>query len=368
MTQLKNTALHSEHIRLKAKMVDFSGWKMPLQYNSTVKEHETVRKTAGLFDVSHMGEIGIEGKDAIAFTDYLVANSVDTLKNGQICYSPMCNEEGGVIDDVLVYRLSNSSVMVVINAGNADKDFRWITEHQEGFSVEIRNRSNEYSLMALQGPMAEELLQRISQIKLSAIPFYCFTHGRINGIKCLVSRTGYTGEDGFEIYVGNEASIPLWRKILEVGTPVGATAAGLGARDSLRFEACYMLYGNELTEEITPVEAGLKWTLSLDKEFIGKRAIVERLENGTEKVLRAIEIKGKSIARHGMEVLNGKKKIGWISSGMFSPSLGKPLALAYIDRGHSKVGTQVSIKIRDRIAEGKVVKKPFYKGSVKSKK
>ena len=368
MKELKKTALHDEHVRLKAKMVDFSGWSMPLQYHSTVKEHDTVRKVAGVFDVSHMGEIEVSGRDAIAYADYLVTNSVEVLKNGQICYSPMCNEKGGVIDDVLIYRLSNSSVMFVVNAANADKDFRWITEKQEGFSVNITDRSNEFSLVAFQGPQAEELVQKVSQIRLDVIPFYSFTRGRINGIECLVSRTGYTGEDGFEFYIDNEAVIPLWRKLLEVGGPDGVTAAGLGARDSLRFEACYMLYGNELSEEITPVEAGLKWTLSMDKDFIGKEAIAERLEKGTDRILRALEIRGKAIARHGMEVRNAKDIVGWVTSGMFSPTLGKPLALAYIDKGHSKIGSEVTVKIRDREVGAKIVKKPFYKGSVQSKK
>jgi len=369
MGDLKRTPLYQEHLRLGGRMVEFGGWDMPVQYESIMEEHRAVRTTAGLFDVSHMGEISVKGKDTIAFADYLVTNSVSTLKNGEICYTPMCNEKGGVVDDLLVYRISNSEVLLVVNASNIDKDFNWVLERAKDrdFSITLDNISNKTAQLAFQGPKAEEILKEISQVKLDEIPFYHFIHGKVNGIDCLVSRTGYTGEDGFELYVDTEAAVPLWRKILEIGTPYGVKPAGLGARDLLRFEACYMLYGNELTDEITPLEAGLKWAVKFEKEFYGRQALIEQREEGLEKRLRGIEIIDKGIARHGYEIFAGDENIGWVSSGMLSPSTGKRLALAYLKKGYWKTGTEVFVKIRNKLVKAQVIKTPFYRGSVKSK-
>ncbi|AKI97205.1 glycine cleavage system aminomethyltransferase GcvT [Kosmotoga pacifica] len=369
MEALKRTPLYQEHLRLGGKMVEFGGWEMPVQYESIIEEHKVVRNVAGIFDVSHMGEISITGKDTIPFADYLVTNSVATLKNGEICYTPMCNERGGVVDDLLVYRISNKKVMLVVNASNIEKDFNWVLERAKDhdFDVSIENISNNVAQLAFQGPRAEEILRGISQVKLEDIPFYHFVYGKVNGIDCLISRTGYTGEDGFELYIDPEAAVPLWRKILEVGKPLGVKPAGLGARDLLRFEACYMLYGNELSDEISPLEAGLKWAVKLDKEFYGHKALTAQLEKGLEKRLRGIELIDKGIARHGYELYADDKKIGWVSSGMMSPSTGKRLALAYVEKGYWKIGTEVFVKIRDKFVKAKIVKTPFYRGSVKSK-
>ncbi|RLL90943.1 glycine cleavage system protein T, partial [Mesotoga sp. HF07.pep.5.2.highcov] len=237
MSELKRTPLFDEHVRLKGKLVDFAGWEMPLQFDSIINEHNLVRKVAGLFDVSHMGEIEIAGPDAIDFSDYLVTNSVSSLKNGAIVYSPMCNEKGGIVDDVLVYRLNNAKTMFVVNASNKDKDFKWITSNKGSFDVKIKDASADFAQIAFQGPRAEEILSEVSQVRLEKIPFYHFEYGRVNGIKALVSRTGYTGEDGFELYVDPEAAVALWRKILELGSSIGVKPIGLGARDTLRFEA-----------------------------------------------------------------------------------------------------------------------------------
>jgi aminomethyltransferase len=367
MSDSKRTPLYGEHLRLGGKMVDFAGWDMPLQFDSIIREHNLVRNHAGLFDVSHMGEIEVEGRDAIAFSDYLVTNSVSTLKNGGIVYSPMCNENGGVVDDVLVYRISNRKTLFVVNASNKDKDFNWIDSHVKGFEVSVRDVSDSYAQIAFQGPEVEEMLSDISQIRLNEIPFYHFAVGRVNGIKVLVSRTGYTGEDGFELYTEPEAAIPLWRKILEIGAERGVRPVGLGARDTLRFEACYMLYGNELNDETTPLEAGLKWTVKLDKEFIGRDRLLAQSENGIEYRLKGLEIEGKAIARHGYDVVDGDSKIGWITSGIFSPTLGKSLAIAYLKKDYWKSDSKVQILIRDKKVSAKVVKTPFYRGSVKSK-
>ncbi|MCP5461087.1 MULTISPECIES: glycine cleavage system aminomethyltransferase GcvT [Mesotoga] len=367
MSELKRTPLFDEHVRLKGKLVDFAGWEMPLQFDSIINEHNLVRKVAGLFDVSHMGEIEIEGPDAIHFSDYLVTNSVSSLKNGAIVYSPMCNEKGGIVDDVLVYRLSNAKTMFVVNASNKDKDFKWITSNKGSFDVRIKDASADFAQIAFQGPRAEEILSEVSQVRLEKIPFYHFEYGRVNGIKALVSRTGYTGEDGFELYVDPEAVVALWRKILELGSSIGVKPIGLGARDTLRFEAAYMLYGNELNDYNSPLEAGLKWTVKMEKDFIGKEVLQEQLANGTKYKLKGLELSGKSIARHGFEVFDGEKKIGWITSGIFSPTLQKSLALAYLEKEYWKIGSEVQVEIRGKRSPATVVKTPFYRGSVKSK-
>lgn len=366
MTKSKRTPLYEEHLRNGAKMVDFAGWEMPIQYSSIIKEHRQVRESAGLFDVSHMGEIEIVGSDAISFADYLVTNYVNKLKNGQICYTPMCNKKGGIIDDFLVYRMANNKVLFVVNASNTDKDFKWIKNQKGKFDVEINNKSDEIAQLALQGPMAQELLSTISQIDLETVDFYHFTQGRVSGIETLLSRTGYTGEDGFELYVDREAAIPLWRKILEIGNEKEILPAGLGARDTLRFEASYMLYGNDLNETITPLEAPLKWTVKFEKDFIGKKALLEQKEKGITRKLRGLEIKDKAIPRHEHKVYLNNKVIGWISSGMFAPTLKKSLAFAYIDKGSAKTGTNVEVEIRKKKVKAEIVKLPFYRGSVKN--
>ncbi|TYB95643.1 MAG: glycine cleavage system aminomethyltransferase GcvT [Kosmotoga sp.] len=365
MAKGKRTPLYEEHLRYGAKMVDFAGWEMPIQYSSIIKEHKQVRESAGLFDVSHMGEIEIVGPDAIDFADYLVTNNVNKLKNGQICYTPMCNKKGGIIDDFLVYRLANNKVLFVVNASNTDKDFKWIKNQKDNFDVEIFNKSDKVAQLALQGPKAEKLLRAISQIELETIEFYHFTQGRVSGIETILSRTGYTGEDGFEVYIDSEAAVPLWRKILEIGNNEDILPAGLGARDTLRFEACYMLYGNDLNETITPLEAPLKWTVKFEKDFIGKKALMEQKEKGITRKLRGLRIKGKAIPRHEHKVYLNDKEVGWISSGMFAPTLKKSLALAYIDKGTAKTGSIVEVEIRKKKVEAEIVKLPFYRGSVK---
>lgn len=367
MSDLKRTPLYKEHLRLNGKIVDFAGWEMPLQFDSIIEEHNLVRTKAGLFDVSHMGEIEIVGSEAISYSDYLVSNSVDTMKNGEIVYSPMCNEKGGVVDDVLVYRISNNKTLFVVNASNKDKDYDWIHKNSTGFDVQVKDVSDNYAQIAFQGPLAEEILSEISQVRLDQIPFYHFAEGRVNGIKALVSRTGYTGEDGFELYTEPDAAIPLWRKLLEIGGPKGVKPIGLAARDTLRFEACYMLYGNELNDHNTPLEAGLKWTVKLDKNFIGRDVLARQSEEGTEYRLKGIEIAGKAIARHGYEIVDGDNVIGWVSSGLFSPTLGKSLAMAYLKKDYWKLGTQVGVSVRGKVVPATVVKTPFYRGSVKSK-
>lgn len=367
--ELKRTPLYGEHKRLGAKLVEFGGWEMPLQYTSILEEHKTVRERVGLFDVSHMGEILVEGADALAFVDHLIVNSASKLKNGQICYSPMCYKNATIVDDLLAYRFSDVKVLLVVNASNTDKDFAWVEEQSKGYRVTVTNVSNQYAQLAFQGPKAEEILKSVSGVNLSKIKFYNFTTGRINGIECVVSRTGYTGEDGFELYFNPNAAVAMWRKLLEIGQAYDVKPCGLGARDTLRFEACYMLYGNDIDDTTTPMEAGLKWTIDFDKkDFNGKEILVEQKENGLKRRLRGLEI-SKGIARHGYKVFSADGgEIGYVTSGTKSPTLGRSLALAYLAKGYTKFGSEVFVEIHGKRVEAKVIKTPFYRGSVKSGK
>lgn len=365
---LKKTPLYDEHKRLGAKLVEFGGWEMPVQYSSIIEEHKTVRENVGLFDVSHMGEILVEGADALNFVDHIITNSVSKLKNGQICYTPMCYTNGTIVDDLLAYRFSDVRVLLVVNASNIDKDYKWISDQSKGFRVSISNQSSKYAQLALQGPKAEEILAKISGVNLSKIEFYHFTTGRINGIESIVSRTGYTGEDGFELYFDAESAVAMWRRILDIGTSYDIKPCGLGARDTLRFEACYMLYGNDIDDTTTPLEAGLKWAVDFDKtEFNGKEVLVEQREKGLKRRLRGLEI-SKGIARHGYKIFAEDKEIGYVTSGTKSPTTGRSLALGYINIEHSKRGTEVEIEIHGKRIPAKIVKTPFYRGSVKSGK
>jgi len=365
---LKKTPLFNEHLRLKAKMVDFAGWAMPIQYSSIIEEVKTVRESMGIFDVSHMGEFLVKGIDTEKFVDKVITNSFSTLKSGEVCYSPMCNESGGIIDDLLVYKLSPQSAMIVVNAANISKDLEWLKKQAENFKVEIFNISDETALIAVQGPKTEEVLQDISQVVLKDIEYYHFTEGYVNGIKVIISRTGYTGEDGFEMYVKPDASIPLWRKVLEVGAAVNIKPCGLGARDILRLEAAYMLYGNDIDDNITPLEAPLSWTIKFDKgDFIGKEALLKQKEQGVEKVLRGFEVQSKSIARHGDKIFKDNEEIGYITSGTKSPTIEKSIALGYIKKEKAKSGEEVVIQSRGKELKARIVKLPFYRGSVRSK-
>ncbi len=365
---LKRTPLYDEHKRLGAKLVEFGGWEMPVQYSSIIEEHKAVRENAGLFDVSHMGEILVEGKDALKFVDYIITNSASKLKNGQICYTPMCYKNGTIVDDLLAYRFSDVRILLVVNASNTEKDYKWINEQSKGFRVSVSNESSKYAQLALQGPKAEEILAKISGVNLSEIGFYYFTTGRINGIDCIVSRTGYTGEDGFELYFKSESAVVMWRRILDIGRSYDIKPCGLGARDTLRFEACYMLYGNDIDDTTTPLEAGLKWAVDFDKpDFNGKEVLVEQKEKGLKRRLRGLEI-SRGIARHGYKIFVGDNEVGYVTSGAKSPTTGRFLSLGYVNKEYSKRGTEVEIEIHGKRVPAKVVKTPFYRGSVKSGK
>ncbi len=363
MAELKRTPLYSEHVRYGGKLVDFHGWELPIQYSDgIVKEVKAVREDIGVFDVSHMGEIFIRGKDALGFAEHLVTNNVSKLKYEEICYSPMCYEDGGIVDDLLVYKKTSDEILLVVNASNAEKDFEWIKSKAAGFDVDVLNESDRYAQLAVQGPNVEKTLQEYAGVRLDKIPFYTFKQGSFNGIDCLISRTGYTGEDGFEFYTSNEAVIPLWRKLIEIG----AKPTGLGARDLLRFEACYMLYGNELSKDTTPLEAGLKWTVDFSMDFIGKDALLKQEEKGLERRLKTFEIIEKGgIPRTGSKIYDSGKQIGVVTSGNKSTTINKITAMGYVPAKGYKLGKEVDIEVRaNKMIKAKVVKRPFYVGTV----
>ncbi|HOJ87809.1 MAG TPA: glycine cleavage system aminomethyltransferase GcvT [Pseudothermotoga sp.] len=361
---MKRTPLYENHISLKAKMVDFAGWEMPLQYEGITSEVMSVRKAIGIFDVSHMGEIVIEGDDTVRFVDYLLTNSFGSLKIGQVMYTTMCNENGGIIDDLLAYRLGENRAMLVVNAANTDKDFRWIVERSSGFAVKITDVSMDYGLIAVQGPSSEEFLKRFSA-DITGLSYYTFGSYTIFGKFCIISRTGYTGEDGFEIYCKWKDTPFIWEELLVRGQAFDLKPAGLGARDVCRLEASYMLYGNDMDDHTTPLEVGLSWVVKFEKDFVGKESLLKQKEEGLKRRIRGLEILDKRIARHGMEVFREGQKIGTITSGTFSPTLGKSIALAMMDN-QVKISDEVEVDIRGTKVKAKVVKLPFYRGSVKS--
>lgn len=361
---MKKTPLYENHIALNAKMVDFAGWEMPLQYEGITNEVMNVRKGIGIFDVSHMGEILIEGDDTAKFVDYLLTNSFGSMKIGQVMYTTMCNEKGGIIDDLLAYRLGENRAMLVVNAANTQKDFKWIVEKSATFNVKVSDLSMDYGLIAVQGPISEEFLRRFAPDIIN-LSYYTFASYTIFGKYCIISRTGYTGEDGFEIYCRWSDTPFIWEELLTRGETFSVKPAGLGARDVCRLEASYMLYGNDMDENTTPLEAGLSWVVKFEKDFIGKENLLRQKEEGLKKRIRGLEILDKKIARHGMEIFKNGEKIGVITSGTFSPTLGKSIALAMLD-SQLKISDEVEVDIRGARVKARIVKLPFYRGSVKT--
>lgn len=362
MGNLRRTALYEIHNKLKGQIIDFAGWQLPVTYDSIESEHNAVRNAAGLFDVSHMGEIEIKGEDASSFVQYLITNDSSKMVDNQVIYTFMCYENGGVVDDLLVYKYNNTHFLLIVNASNIEKDYEWIKEQSEKFNVDIINISDKISQIAIQGPKAQEILQKFTNFDLSNIKFFFFNDSiKINNIECIVSRTGYTGEDGFEIYVDNNDVSTIWNALIEGGKDQGLKPVGLGARDTLRFEASLPLYGNELSKEISPLEAGLGFFVKLDKEnFIGKEALVKQKSEGLKRKLVGFEI-DKGIARHGSEVYADDKQIGFVTTGYISPTLGKSIGLALIDAEYSILGNELNIKIRKKFRKATIISKRFYK-------
>ncbi|TCS83996.1 glycine cleavage system aminomethyltransferase GcvT [Tepidibacillus fermentans] len=364
MAELKRTPLYPLYQKYGAKLIEFGGWELPVQFSGIIDEHKAVRERAGLFDVSHMGEVDIQGKDALQFIQKMITNDASKLVDGKALYSPMCYPDGGTVDDLLVYRLAEDHYLLVINAANIDKDVAWFMEHKKG-DVEIKNISREVSQLALQGPLAEKVLQKIADIDLSTIGSFSFHPDvHLKGIKALVSRTGYTGEDGFEIYLSNDDAVKLYDIILEIGKDDGVIPCGLGARDTLRFEAKLPLYGQELSPTITPIEAGLAFFVKWDKgDFIGRDVLLQQKEQGTPRKLVGIEMIERGIPRSHYPVYVGDEQIGEITTGTQSPTLRKNLGLALIKTEHATIGNEVWVGIRNKKIKAQIVKTPFYKRS-----
>ena len=356
----KETFLHDKHIALGAKMVDFAGWEMPVQYSSIIEEHKNVRENVGLFDVSHMGEVFVRGKDSVDFLNSIVPQDISKLSYEKAVYCQLTNKQGGLIDDLIIYKLGILEYLVICNASRIDEDLNWMVRNSKGFDVKIDNQSHNYSLLAVQGPKADALMRKLGLSDYQES--FTIKPETIAGIKLLVSRTGYTGEDGYEILVENKNSEYLWDKILDEGKEFDIKPIGLGARDTLRLEAALHLYGNDLDENTTPVEAGLSWSIPKDKkdDYNGKSVIEDQLHNGTTKKLVGLRMLDKSIARHEYEVYYNGDKVGVITSGAPSPTLGANIALAYV-KNNKKIctGTIVQVMIREKLHDAEVVKRPF---------
>ncbi|MBS4209618.1 glycine cleavage system aminomethyltransferase GcvT [Bacillus sp. FJAT-50079] len=362
MINVNRTPLYSNFQKLGAKMGSFAGWELPIQFTSIKQEHEAVRTKAGLFDVSHMGEIAVTGKDSASFLQKMMTNDLSRLKAGSIQYTLMCNEKGGVLDDLLIYKRTETDYLLVVNAANTKKDIEWLRKHQRG-AVEIDDRSWEYALLAIQGPSAEKIMQKLTSFNLKQIEHFTFSENVfVNDCITLVSRTGYTGENGFELYCHPHDAKKLWTDLLLAGKENGLLPCGLGARDTLRFEAGLSLYGQELAPHITPLEAGLSFAvkLNIQDDFIGKAALMEQKEIGVSKTIVGIEMIERGIPRHGYKVFNQNEEIGIVTSGTQSPTLKRNLGLALIDSIHKKIGNELYVDIRGKRLKAKVVQTPFY--------
>lgn len=365
----KKTFLYEKHLQLGAKMIEFAGWTMPVSYSSILDEHKTVRENAGLFDVSHMGEIFVKGPDALSFLNKLVSQDILKLTNLKAVYCQLLNKEGGIIDDLIIYKLEDENYLLIVNASRIDEDLSWMAGNSSGFNVVIDNQSGNYSLLALQGPKASDLMDKTGLIKENQPEFFTIRRAKLFNVDIFVSRTGYTGEDGFEILVKNEFSGLLWDYIIEAGKEFGLKPAGLGARDTLRLEAALNLYGNEMDEQTSPVEAGLAWSVSKTKtdNYNGKEIILQHLKTGGSKKLIGLKMLDKAIARHGYDVFYNGEKAGIITSGGISPVLNENIALAYVKNIKEICpGSILQVMIREKLYNAEAVKRPFV--SKKNKK
>lgn len=358
----KKTFLHDEQVKLGARMIEFAGWMMPVQYSSIISEHKTVRENVGLFDVSHMGEVYVSGKDSLAFLNKLVPQDVSKLTLSKAVYCQLLNLEGGIIDDLIIYKLADEKYLIIVNASRIDDDLNWMVRNSLGFEVSIENQSHNYSLLAIQGPKATDLMVKMGLAKEKQPEFFSIKRTELYNINLYVSRTGYTGEDGFEILVRNEFSQLLWGYIIEAGEEFGLKPIGLGARDTLRLEAALHLYGNDLDEKTTPIEAGLSWSVSKTKitDYNGKDVIKKQLENGVEKKLIGLKMLDRGIPRHEYEIYYNNEKIGTVTSGGVSPVLGENIALGYVKNIKDIcTGSIVQVKIREKLYNAEIVKRPF---------
>lgn len=364
---LKKTPLYEAHLALEGKLVPFAGFEMPVQYPVGITaEHHAVRTDAGLFDVCHMGEFVLRGPQALDLIQKITVNDASNLDVWQAQYSAMCLESGGIIDDLLVYR-GPDHYMLVVNASNKEKDLAWVLKHADAFDVEVSDKSDETALIAIQGPRAAGIVQELTDTKLDDIGYYRFALGSVAGVEGVISRTGYTGEDGFELYIPNEGGMALWTALMEAGEDKSLIATGLGCRDSLRLEMGYALYGNDLDENHTPLESGLGWITKLEKgEFIGRDVLVKQKEEGVTRRLVGLKLTERGFPRHGYPIVSQDQDVGEVTSGVVSPSLGYGVAMGYVPTALAKAGTEVGIRIRNKVIPAVVQRPPFYtEGSVR---
>ena len=364
-TNLKKTPLNKSHRELGGKMVDFGGWDMPVQYTAgVIGEHLRTREHSGLFDVSHMGEFWVEGEDAIKFVDKLTTNDVTKLVDGQAHYSAFTYPNGTVVDDLLVYRFDVDKLLLVVNAGTTDKDWDWVTSHKADENITLTNASADYCQIAVQGKDAIGIVQKLTDENLEEIKYYHFTVGKVDGVEAIISRTGYTGEDGFEVYANKDYAEQLWNKILETGNygdETGILPCGLAARNTLRLESAMSLYGHEISDEITPLEANLGWICKLKTEFIGRDALVKQKEAGLKRKLVGFAMTDKGIARDGFDVYIDDEKVGTVTSGSPAPFLKKNIGLAFVPIEFANVGQAIKIDVRGKHLAAEIVPTPFYK-------
>ncbi len=360
---MKNTALTHIHESLGAKMVPFAGYMMPVQYEGINIEHETVRNGVGVFDVSHMGEFHLKGKNALALIQKVTSNDASVLVDGKIQYSCLPNNDGGIVDDLLVYRITADHYFLVVNASNIEKDWNWISSHND-LGVEMTNVSDELSLLAVQGPKASQALQSLTNIDLAAMEYYTVKIGTFAGIEdVIISATGYTGSGGFEIYMKNKDAEHIWNAVFKAGEKFGIKPIGLAARDTLRLEMGFCLYGNDINDTTSPIEAGLGWITKFTKDFTNSAALKKQKEEGVSKKLVAFEVIEKAVPRHDYEIVNeAGENIGVVTSGTMSPSLKKGIGMGYVKTAYAKLGSQIFIQIRNKAIPATVVKLPFYKG------
>jgi aminomethyltransferase len=362
--KLKITTLYEEHVALGARMVPFAGWNMPVQYSGVVEEHKCVRNSVGIFDVSHMGEFNVTGRGALEFLQIMTLNDVSKIVIGQAQYNALCYENGTLVDDIIIYRRGFDSFFICVNASNIEKDFFWLKEHSPKQGVIIDNVSDNYAQIAIQGPKSRELVAKVIDVKISDLAYYYFAEGKVLGIPSIIARTGYTGELGYELYVPAAAAAKIWNGLLQAGIDYGVKPCGLGARDTLRLECCYLLYGNDMDNTTTALECGLSWITKFEKSsFIGKEVLLKQKENGLKKRIVAFEMQEKAIGRHGYKIFsseNGENEIGFITSGSPSPSLSKNVGMAYVSNEFSKLGTKIWVEVRGEKKSATVVKKPFY--------
>ncbi len=358
---LRTTPLHATHKKMGAKMVDFGGWDMPVLYSSLLEEHHAVRQRVGIFDVSHMGEIEVRGPEALKLVDSVSTNHAARLKIGQAHYSALLYEHGGFVDDILVHKVADDHFFLCVNASNQDKDYEHIAAHNK-FDCTVENAGSKYAQIAIQGPRALATLQKLTPADLSAIKYYWFTDNTVSGANARIARTGYTGEDGFEIYVAPEEAPRIWNEILSAGEEFGIKPAGLGARNTLRLEAKMALYGNEMDATITPWEADLAWIVKLDKgNFLGRDALVKQKEQGLKRKLIGFEMTGRGIGRDGYEVQIDGAPAGWVTSGGPAPTLNKNIGLCYLPIQHSEIGRTIQVMVRNQPVDAVTVPTPFYK-------